>query len=200
MQTNVIDILVAVIVGLSAVRGLLRGLSRELADLLRLTGSVLLAYFLYRPAAGIIGNYTRLAGPASSIVAFILILIAAFLILTLIHYLLSKFMEFAFKGPVERIGGFVSGTVKGAVFAGIILFLISLWPHSGVRSAVQDESLAGRWMTACYPVIYTNLARTCPVILEMRSSFTNSVSDSVDIPTESSLEVLEESEEQQKPE
>src|SRR6056297_1790133 len=100
MQTNILDIIVLAIVVLNAIRGLLRGLSRELADLVRILGAVLLAYFFYQPAGKLIFERTRLSDAASSITAFMLILILSFLILTVIHYILSKFMEFAFKGPL----------------------------------------------------------------------------------------------------
>lgn len=177
METNTLDIIVLAIVALTAVRGLIRGLSRELADLIRIVGSVLLAYFFYQPLAVLILDKTRLTEVASSVTAFILILIGSFLLFTIIHYFLSKFMQFAFKGQLERIGGLASGVIKGSMFAVIVVFLVSFWPHVETRRAVREGSLCGRWVTAYYPTLYTNIVKHCPAVQEMQRSFTNDVQD-----------------------
>lgn len=182
MQTNILDIIVLAIVLLSAVRGLVRGLSRELADLLRFVGAILLAYFFYRPAAVLVYEHTRLSNVAASITSFILVLIASFLILTIVHYILSKFMEFAFKGPVEKIGGLLSGLIKGTISAAVLVLLVGFWPHDAFRKAVRQDSMAGRWVTAQYPRIYTNIAERCPILYEFHDSLTNNIPDIVKSP------------------
>jgi len=189
METNILDIVVLAIVALSALRGLLRGLSRELADLIRVIGALLLAYFFYHPVAALIFEHTRLTELAAALVGFILVLIVSFLLLTIIHYILSKFMEFAFKGPIEKIGGFLSGMIKGAIFASLLVFLTSFWPHDAVRKAVREESLAGRWICSQYPRAYTNIAERYPIIYELHESLTNNVPDIVKSPPQSETEV-----------
>jgi len=179
MQLSVVDIFFAAAMAIGAVRGMLRGLSRELADLIRVLGAFLAAYFLYRPLATLLIEKSRLSDLASAIVAFLLVLIAAFLLLTLLHVMLSKFMQFAFKGPLERLGGLLSGLIKGAVFASVVVLLLGLWPHPAFRKAVREDSYCGRWLTANYPGIYTRLAERYPGLLEIERNLTNSVPDIV---------------------
>ena len=177
MQISVIDIVVLAIVLLSAVRGLLRGLSRELADLIRIVGAILLASFFCTPVGTLIFENTRLSESASHIAAYFLILIVSFIILSVIHLLLSKFMHFAFKGIIEKGGGLISGLLKGAVFAVILILLISLWPHDKVRKAVREDSISGHWITEQYPRLYAEISEHYPAIADFHKSLTNNVPD-----------------------
>lgn len=179
MQLSVVDIFFAAAMAIGAVRGMLRGLSRELADLVRVLGAFLAAYFLYRPLAALLIEKSRLSDVASAIVAFLLVLLAAFLVLTLLHILLSKFMQFAFKGPLERLGGLLSGLLKGAVFASVVVLLLGFWPHPAFRKAVREDSYCGRWLTASYPGVYSRLVEHYPGIREFERNLTNSVPEIV---------------------
>lgn len=177
MQISVIDIVVLVIVALSAVRGLLRGLSRELADLIRIVGAILLASLFCGQLGTLIFENTRLSESASHIAAYFLILIVSFIIFSVIHLLLSKFMHFAFKGPVEKVGGFTSGLIKGSLFAVILVLLISLWPHDKVRKAVREDSISGHWITEQYPRLYAEISERYPAVADFHKSLTNNVPD-----------------------
>lgn len=175
MQIGVIDIFFATAMAIGAVRGLVRGLSREIADLVRVLGAFLAAYFLHRPLSLILIEKSRLSDVAAAIVAFLLVLLAAFLLLTMLHILLSKFMQFAFKGPLERVGGLISGLLKGAVFAAVVVLLLGFWPHPAFRKAVCEDSYCGRWLTASYPGIYSRLSERYPGLREFERNLTNSV-------------------------
>lgn len=179
MQINIIDIFVIAVVVIGAVRGLVRGLSREIADLIRIGGAFLTAYFLYQPAAVFLIEKSRLSEVVATIAAFFIVLIVAFLVLTMLHVILSKFMRFAFKGPLERIGGLLSGVVKAAVFAMVVVLLLGFWPHPAFQRAVREDSVCGRWITANYPGVYSRLAERYPAIRDVERSLTNSVPDVV---------------------
>lgn len=175
MQFNMVDIFVVTVLAIGALRGLLRGLSRELADLIRIAGAFLAAYFLYRPLAALLIENSRLSESACGIVSFFTVLIVAFLLLTMLHVFLSKFMQFAFKGLIERVGGLLSGLIKGGIFAAIIIFLLGFWPHPAVQTAVRDESLCGGWIIEKSPWFYSRLVEHYPSLREFESSLTNSV-------------------------
>jgi membrane protein required for colicin V production len=175
MQFNIIDIFVLAVIAIGAARGLLRGLSRELADLFRIAGALLLATLLHGHLAVILVEKTRLSEFAAALVAFLIILLVAFLLLTMLHMLLSKFMQFAFKGLLERVGGLLAGALKGAVFAMVIVLLLSFWPHPAVERAVEQDSVCGRWVVAAYPGVQERLAERYPLWREFEQSLTNSV-------------------------
>ncbi len=175
MQASVIDIIFLAIVALSAVRGLLRGLSRELADLARIAGAILLASFFCAAGGKWLFDHTRLSESAAHIAAYFLILIVSFIILSLIHLLLSKFMHFAFKSGLEKIGGFLSGLIKGAIFATILVLLISLWPHDKVRKTVREDSITGHWITKQYPRLYAEISERYPSVVDFQKSLTNNI-------------------------
>ena len=74
MQFNIIDIFVLAVIAIGSARGLLRGLSRELADLFRIAGALLLAALFHGRLALLLVEKSRLSEFAAALVAFFAIL------------------------------------------------------------------------------------------------------------------------------
>ncbi len=175
MQINAVDICVIAFLAIGAVRGLVRGLSREVADLFRLVGAFLVATLFYAPLGVLLFEKSRLSEIASAVVAFLILLLAAFLLLSMLHHFLSRFMQFAFKGPLERIGGLTSGIIKGFIVSFVIVMLVSFWPHEDVRTAVSERSVFGNWVVGQYPRLYEQLAERYPLVLDIEQNLSESI-------------------------
>jgi uncharacterized membrane protein required for colicin V production len=167
MNMHVLDIAVLALLALGTALGAVRGLSRQLADLLRTAGAVVLAWLLYEPAGRWIHDVTRggsmAPGPEASLTAgFLLVFLGAFAVLSLLRLALRHVMSFAFRGPIERLGGLVAGASKAAVLAFLFLFALRFWPSDEVRRAVRDDAVAGRMAERVLPAVREQIVARYP--------------------------------------
>jgi len=109
---NRIDVVLAVVLALFALRGFQRGFSREIFSLIGLVGGVAVATATYGDAAVMLPpEVPEIARPAVAFLAiFAAVALAAKLAGTLLHYLLGLTML----SPLDRIGGVLFGAAKGA--------------------------------------------------------------------------------------
>lgn len=175
MHISAVDICVMVLLGIGTLRGLVRGLSREIADLFRILGAFLVATLFYAPLGELLFEKSRLSEIASEVTAFLVLLLVAFLLFSMLHHFLSKFMQFAFKGPLERVGGMLSGLIKAFIVSFVIVMLVSFWPHEAVRSSISESSVFGGWVVGQYPGIYEQLADRYPLMREMEQNLSDNI-------------------------
>jgi membrane protein required for colicin V production len=121
---NIFDMVMIAVVCVCLIRGLFRGLSRELASILGILGGFYGAYLFYPHAArrlpAIIprGAFADLAGFA---LVFCGIVIAVALVGVLIRYIMGITMM----GWLDRLLGGMFGALKGALFVVVLLFFVT---------------------------------------------------------------------------
>ncbi len=126
-MTRVVDLMVAVIVGLMVLGGLRRGLRRELLNLAGVVVAVAGGIFLAKPVASLIARLGVLEE-----VPYLLAFIGGFLAASLLFSLLKAPLLAREIDLAERISGGVVGLAKGVVLAAVLLYLvIGIWPASG---------------------------------------------------------------------
>lgn len=119
------DWLVLLIVGVTAVLGLMRGFIAEVASLAAWVAGVVAVRFFYRPARALIeglGAPEMLAAIAGVLVPFMLALLAV----KLVGHLLSSATKNSIIGPFDRLLGLGFGMLKGVLAAGLLFLLITL--------------------------------------------------------------------------
>jgi membrane protein required for colicin V production len=119
------DLLVLLIVGVTAVFGLMRGFIAEVASLAAWLAGFAAVRFFYRPARAVLdasGTGETLSAIAAVIGPFVIALLAV----KLIGALLSKTAKDSMIGPFDRLLGLGFGLVKGVLAAGLLFLIITL--------------------------------------------------------------------------
>ena len=137
---NPFDILILVILGYSLVRGLFRGLVKEISSIIGVFGGFYAAYTYYtvlaRYLSGLIHDAAYL-NILSFLIIFCCVLIAVSILGVIIKYLLN----IAFLGWVDRIGGFVFGMTKAVLIICVLFISLTAFLPKG-SSFIKDSVLA----------------------------------------------------------
>lgn len=122
---NFIDIAILVILALFLVKGLLRGLLREICSLLGLLAGALLALRYHGPLAQTMAEAFRLPAGFCAAVTFALLFLAAVLVFWGVGYLLTRFVKLLFLGGLNRVVGGFFGLAQGVLLLAVILFAVA---------------------------------------------------------------------------
>lgn len=126
-----LDVIVIIIVGVAAAGGFMRGLAQEVLSLASWILAAFSIYYLHSPLTAALGDlYT--AEPATSILAFALLLLIPYAAMKLI----AGNVAGSILGPVDRVLGFGFGAVKGALifvfaFSLLVIGFDSAWGYKG---------------------------------------------------------------------
>ena len=140
----VLDIVLLVVAGLSALMGLSRGFFKEVLSL----GTWLVAFFLALYFSPRVAESVELipgGGQAERVVAFALIFVSTLILGALVQFLVAKLVESTGLSGTDRLLGMVFGAARGAIIC--IVALIALRPFvedTGWwnESRLQSELLA----------------------------------------------------------
>lgn len=146
MMRNYIDILLILLVLLSAIRGWQRGLLLGLLDVVTWIGSALLALRYYEFVATWLAAHLNLPAIWVRPAAFLLtVAVASVLIGLLGHLLLRRLPWEIHYSPVNRLLGIVPGLANGLISASLgAALLLALPLPSSVSNAVKESPLANR--------------------------------------------------------
>lgn len=139
---NRIDVVLAVLLGLFALRGLFRGFARELFALLGLIGGVALAVGMYAEVAEMLPPAVPrdLRPFVAFVVLFGAVVLAARLLGALVHYLLG----IVWLSPADRVAGALFGAAKGAALVGCVVMLMRTYAPSASIERALGESVVMR--------------------------------------------------------
>lgn len=116
---NTIDVIILVLVLLSAVVGFWRGITREILGIFSWLLAAIIAYFLHavpEPLIGMIISNEFLKETVSSLLVFLIALI----ILTSITYSFSDAVKGSIIGGADKILGFLFGACRGFLLVSIV--------------------------------------------------------------------------------
>jgi uncharacterized protein YkwD len=169
MSVNYIDLLLILIVLLSAFYGWYRGFILGLLDLLRWIGSLLLGLRFYQPLARWLAPHFDWAEAWDRPVAFLLTAFVAGLSIQLLgSALLRRLPKDVHERRLNRIFGIVPGAVSGLITAAIAAALLMSAPlPDGLQTRARESALANRLAasterleTALAPVFNDAIAQT----------------------------------------
>jgi membrane protein required for colicin V production len=135
---NWLDIVLVVILILSAIIGIFKGLVKQVIGLVAVIAGLVLASLYYEGAAGIFEAFIKnrlLSNFLGFLLIFVLVLIAG----GILGHLITK----AMKGPlaiVNRLFGGLFGAVKGVLICGILVF--ALFTFRVAKPALETSVLA----------------------------------------------------------
>lgn len=132
MSFSVADIVFLILLIAGALRGMSRGLIREIISLVGFVGALIVANLYYHGLAqGITGSLggalTVLRQPmVSEVIAFVIILLIVALLAHLVGEVLHKIVGLAFLGLLDSVGGLLFGFVEAAVLILVLLLAVSV--------------------------------------------------------------------------
>lgn len=138
---NVVDIAILVILVAFAIKGLFRGLLKELCSLLGLLAGGFLSFSFYSPLAEGMTQTLRLPSQIAVVGAFLLLFLTTVVSFAVLGYVLSRFVKLLFLGGLNRVAGGLFGLVQGVLLLTVLLFSLSLAPLPKTVKPVFKASL-----------------------------------------------------------
>jgi len=124
---NWVDALILLILAISALLGLARGLIREVLSLAIWITALLVAWLFHREVADLLAS--QLSQPALRLgVAFIGLVFVSLFAGTLLGALITSLVVRSGLSPFDHLLGLVFGAARGAVIVAMAVFLIGLTP------------------------------------------------------------------------
>lgn len=132
---TVLDIIVLLVLGVTAIGGFLRGLVQEVLSLAAWILAAFAIYYLHQPLTAGLEEYLD-TEPTTSILAFALLLLIPYAAMKVIANNVGEASRNSIVGPIDRVLGFGFGALKGALIVVIgfsVLFLgyDTVWGYKG---------------------------------------------------------------------
>src|SRR5690242_14511105 len=141
MSVNWIDLILVLIILVSAALGWRRGFILSIRDLIRWTGSWLAALLLYKPLShwlGLLGNWSVVWRAP---IAFLILLFLAGVAIHLIgRWILARIPATVHGHPINRVLGIIPGLISGTVTPAIVSALLLAMPFSDRLSDYAQKS------------------------------------------------------------
>ncbi|UCD78040.1 MAG: CvpA family protein [Desulfobacterales bacterium] len=141
---NPFDILIIVILGYSLVRGLFRGLVKELSSIIGVFGGFYAAYTYYMVLAKVL---SRLIHDVSylNILSFLIIFCVVLIIVSVLGVIIKYLLNIAFLGWVDRIGGLIFGIIKAVLIVSVLFISLTAFLPQGsafIKNSVMAPHVA----------------------------------------------------------
>ncbi len=135
---NPLDMVIVVIMAFCLIRGVFRGLIKEISSIVGVFAGFYAAYTYYgvvaKPLSRWISNSAYL-----NILSFLIVFCALFILISVIGVIIKYVLNIAFLGWVDRICGAGFGIIKGVLIVSVILIpLTSFLPNNApvIRNSV----------------------------------------------------------------
>ncbi len=125
---NVIDVILGVFILVLAIRGLIRGLIKEVFGLAALIGGVLLSNMFGKQFGNIIYHHITISAPVAYVSAFFIVFIVVYLGFLFIGYVLSNIIKVIQLGWLDRMFGIAFGALKAFLIIMVFVFVIRNFP------------------------------------------------------------------------
>lgn len=139
---NGLDIAILVVLIGFAIKGLLRGLLKEVCSLAGLFVGTFLAFRYHGPLAERLMEQVDLPVAVAIAITFTALFLCAMLFFLALGFLLSRFVKLLFLGGFNRVIGGFFGLAQGALLLAVILFALSLRPLPWIDHLAETSQLA----------------------------------------------------------
>jgi membrane protein required for colicin V production len=121
---NTLDIIIAVIFGFCLIRGIFRGLIKEVSSIVGVLAGFYAAYTYYpqlvTPLSRWISNPTYL-----NILSFLIIFCGVFIVISILGIIIKYLLNSASLGWTDRISGAGFGSIKGILIVSVLLLMLT---------------------------------------------------------------------------
>ena len=137
---NPFDMLIVVVVSFCLIRGIFRGLIKELASIVGVLGGFYAAYTYYPALQGWFASWVS-STAYRSVLSFLVIFCSVFLVIGFLGVIIKYLLNIAFLGWVDRICGAVFGIVKAVLIVSVLMIALTTFLSRGTP-IVRDSLLA----------------------------------------------------------
>jgi membrane protein required for colicin V production len=130
VDMNPFDIIIIVILGYSLVRGIFRGLVKEVSSIIGALGGFYAA-FTYYPTVGQLLSGLIKETAYLNILSFLIIFCSVLIAVGILGIIIKYLLNIAFLGWVDRLCGVGFGLVKGILIASILLITFTAFLPKG---------------------------------------------------------------------
>ncbi|MBR9979754.1 MAG: CvpA family protein [Desulfatitalea sp.] len=137
---TLLDYVLAVILGYCLVRGIFRGLVKELSSIVGVLAGFYFAFSYYAHLAGLLSEWLPNGGYAN-IIGFLILFVGIYLVISIMGALIKYMMNIASMGWFDRIGGMLVGGAKGVlILAVLVAMLTTFLPKS--TTLIKESTMA----------------------------------------------------------
>lgn len=145
---GLVDIAILVILCFFLLKGVFRGLLKEICSLLGLILGGVFAFTFHLPLAQFLQDSFNLPAQLCIWGAFLAIFLLVVVLFGVIGFVLNRFVKLVFLGGFNRLAGAIFGIIQGVVIlAMIILALNSSVAPDAVRGKLKKSQLAPPFVT-----------------------------------------------------
>ncbi|MBW2569400.1 MAG: CvpA family protein [Deltaproteobacteria bacterium] len=165
---NTFDIVIIIILGFCLIRGVFRGLIKEISSIIGVLGGFYAAYTYYTVIAKALSGWIS-NDSYCNILSFMVVFCSVFLIISILGIIIKYILNIAFLGLVDRICGAGFGAIKGILIVSVLLITLTSFLPKG--TPVIKESLLAPHVTS----ISENMAKIIPK--EMKQKFATKIKE-----------------------
>ncbi|MBU0543915.1 MAG: CvpA family protein [Proteobacteria bacterium] len=137
---NLFDIILIIILVYCFIRGIFRGLLKELSSLVGVFGGFYAAYTYYKEAGAYLKGW--ISNPDYiNILSFLTIFVSIFLIISIIGIIIKYILKIVFLGWVDHVFGGVFGILKGILIGAVLLIVFTAF-HPSDSSMIKNSRLS----------------------------------------------------------
>jgi membrane protein required for colicin V production len=134
---NPFDVFIIIVVCYSVVRGLFRGLVKEVSSIMGVLGGFYAAYSYYPVVAKLITGIVR--DPSYlNILSFLIIFCAILIIISIIGVVIKYLLNVAFLGWIDRLCGVIFGLIKGVLIVTVLFIILTTFLPRGAALIKQS--------------------------------------------------------------
>jgi len=127
---TVLDVVMIVIVGFCLIRGIFRGLIKEISSIVGVLAGYYAAYTYYGYPAKLLSQWLSNTGYIN-LLSFFIIFCLVFLIISILGVIIKYLLSISHLGWADRISGAVFGLLKGVLIAAILLIALTAFLPKG---------------------------------------------------------------------
>lgn len=127
---NPFDVFIIIVLGYSIVRGLFRGLVKEVSSIIGVLGGFYAAYSYYPMVAkllsGLISEQSYL-----NILSFLIIFCGILIVISILGVVIKYLLNVAFLGWIDRVCGVGFGLIKGVLIVTVLFIILTTFLSKG---------------------------------------------------------------------
>jgi len=165
---NAFDLLIITILIFCIVRGVFRGLVKEISSLIGVLGGFYAGYTYYADVSKILFNW--ISTPSYRyITSFLTIFFLVFIIINIAGIIIKYLLNITFLNWIDRLFGAVSGIVKGILIVSVLLIVFTAFLPKG-NSFIKNSCISP-YVT----ILSENMARV--TTKEIKQNFTDKIKE-----------------------
>ena len=162
MNLHFFDLIVLIIVGFFAFKGLSHGLIEELFKLVGIIVAIIFAVKLMTPGAYLLAEIVNAEPEKLGFVSFLIIFILIMIGFRVAAKILKGIFKFAMLGWLDKAGGGAFGAAKGALLISALIWLLLFLPVQSYTNDLRDNSMTFGFLENFAPKVYDGMMRVIP--------------------------------------